>query len=85
MAIHGDLVCSQVITCATDVIFSALGASKAFETVLSDRSRLSLMESIRMPDWVYVLLKARIRISDSSWQTLLNFTQLGRTGVSLLI
>jgi hypothetical protein len=33
------------------------------------------ISAIWMPDWVYVLLKA--------WQTFLNLTQLGRTGVSL--
>ena len=83
MAVHGDPVSSKVITGATDIIFSTLGAKKAFETVLSERSRFLLMESIRVPEWVYVLLKVRIRISDSSWQTLLNLTQLGHTGVSL--
>ena len=83
MAVHGDPVSSKVITGATDIIFSTLGAKKAFETVLSERSRFLLMESIRVPEWVYVLLNVRIRISDSSWRTLLNLTQLGRTGVSL--
>lgn len=76
MTVNGDVICSQIITGATDVVFSGLGAKRAFETVFSERSRSLLMESIRMPEWVYLLLKVRIRVSDSSWQTLLNFTQL---------
>ena len=85
MAVHGDPFCSEVITGATDTVFSTLGARMALKTVLSEKSQSLLAESIRMADWVYVLLKVRIRISDSSWQTLLNLTQLGRTAVSLII
>ena len=36
-----------------------------------------------VPDWVLVYFKIKVRISDSTWQTVINFTKLGRTGVSL--
>ena len=82
MTVEGDTFCSEVLIGATDIVFSNLGAQRAMKKVLSTRSQSILVESIRMPDWVYLLLKVRIRISDAAWQTLLNLTQLGRTGVS---
>ena len=85
MTVNEDVICSQIITGATDVVFSGLGAKWAFETVHSKRSRLLVMESIRVPERVYLLLKVHVRKSDSSWKTLLNFTQLGCTGVSKLL
>lgn len=39
--------------------------------------------TMRVPDWVLVYFKIKVRISDSTWQTVINFTKLGRTGVSL--
>ncbi|XP_028403951.1 uncharacterized protein LOC114526542 [Dendronephthya gigantea] len=57
-----------------------LVAKKAFSLTLSEKSHSMLLESLHMQDWTYVLLKVRTKISDSAWQTLLNLTQLGRTG-----
>lgn len=76
---------SDILVGATDVVFQRLGAKKALDVVLLEESRSALITSIRMPDWVYLLLKIRMRISDFGWQTLLNLTQLGRTGVSNIL
>ena len=78
-------VASSILACSTDVVFSKLGAKKALNVVLSEESRSALVQSVRVPDWVYLLLKVRLRIADAAWQTLLNLTNLGRTGVSHLI
>ena len=78
---EGDLSYSDIVVGATDVTFSRLGAKKALSLTLSERSNSMLPEALRMPDWTYILLKVRTKISDSAWQTLLNLTQLGRTGV----
>lgn len=80
---HSEL--SSILACSTDVVFSKLGAKKALNVVLSEESRSALVQSVRVPDWVYLLLKVRLRIADAAWQTLLNLTNLGRTGVSHLI
>jgi hypothetical protein len=81
LASEGDRVYSDVVIGATDVIFSRLEAKAALDTTLSEQSQSILLKSIRMPDWTYLLLKVRTKISDSGWQTVLNLTQLGRTGV----
>ena len=54
---------SDIIAGATNVVFQRLGSKKALNVVLSEDSRLALIASISMPDWVYLLLKTRMRIS----------------------
>jgi len=36
---------------------------------------------LRVPDWVLLYFKLQVRLPDAAWQTLLNLTQLGRSGV----
>ena len=81
LASEGDRVYSDIVMGATDVIFSRLEAKAALDTTLSKQSQSILYQSIRMPHWIYLLLKVRTKISDAGWQTLLNLTQLGCTGV----
>lgn len=69
---------------ATGVMFYQLGAKNAITAVMSSECQSKLYASFRVPDWVYVLTKVRLRISDAGWQSLLNLTQLGRTGVSFI-
>mgnify|MGYP002804223576 CR=1 FL=1 len=69
---------------STDVLFSKLQPKKALKVILSEESQFALTSSIRVSDWMYLLLKIRLRISDAGWQTLLNLTHLGRTGVSIV-
>ena len=40
--------------------------------------------SIAVPDWQLLVCKLEARISDDGWQMLLNRTQLGKSGVSLV-
>lgn len=42
------------------------------------------LKSMRMPDWIYLLFKLKSRISDRSWQDLINLPRLGRTGVRII-
>ena len=59
------------------------GYSKARKQAITMKENKSnLVASIRVPDWVYLLAKVRMCISDAAWYTLLNLTQLGRTAVS---
>ena len=73
---------TNILQCSTNVLFSKLHPKKAVNVILSRESLSALISSIRVPDWTYLLLKIRLRISDAGWQTLLNLTHLGRTGVS---
>ena len=67
---------SDTLVGATNVMFQRLGAKKALDVVLLEESHSALITSIRMPDWVYLLLKIRMRISNFGWQTLLNLAQI---------
>ena len=73
---------TNILQCSTNVLFSKLHPKKAVNVILSQESLSALISSIRVPDWTYLLLKIRLRISYAGWQTLLNLTHLGRTGVS---
>ena len=73
---------TNILQCSTNVLFSKLHPKKAVNVILSQESLSALISSIRVPDWTYLLLKIRLRISDAEWQTLLNLTHLGRTGVN---
>ena len=37
----------------------------------------------RVPDWVQLYVKLKSKIPDAAWQTILNYLNLGRSGVSL--
>ena len=73
---------TNILQCSTNVLFSKLHPKKAVNVILSQECLSALISSIRVPDWTYLPLKIRLRISDAGWQTLLNLTHLGRTGVS---
>jgi hypothetical protein len=75
---------ADMLVGATDVMFNQLRAKNAMGAVLSPECKSKLYASFCVPDWVYVLTKVRLRISDAGWQSLLNLTQLGRTGVSFI-
>lgn len=67
--------------------------SSVMETVVKEKVAFSKLipedvweeklKSMRVPDWIYLLFKLKSRISDRSWQDLINLTRLGRTGVRI--
>ena len=73
---------ADIISVTTKTVFSRLGAMKAFDVIVPADCQDALVKTIRLPDWRYLLLKLKIRISDQAWQMLLNLTQLGRSMVS---
>lgn len=54
---------------------------QALETVLGDSS-VKFFQLPRVPDWTLLYFKLHSRVPDQAWQTLLNISKLGRTGVS---
>ncbi len=73
---------ADIIRTSTQIMFSRLGAKNAFDIVVPSQCQEALLDTIRLPDWRYLLLKLKLRLSDEGWQTLLNLTQLGRSLVS---
>ena len=67
---------ADIISGTTETIFSRLGAKKALDLIMPADCQDAFVETIRLTDWRYLLLKLMIRISDQAWQMLLNLTQL---------
>ena len=60
----------------------ATGSKQALAELLVPETYQGFLESIRVPDWVLLYFKLQAKLPDAAWQTLLNLTQLGRSGVS---
>lgn len=67
-----------------DLLIERKGTRKGFESVFTEGKWLEYFKDLRQPDWVLLYFKLQARITDDAWQTLLNITNLGRGGVSLL-
>jgi len=57
------------------------GVKKSVEELVGDDTLLKYVESLRVPDWKLVLFQAMARVSAKTWQSIINITGLGRTGV----
>lgn len=74
----------EIVMEVIDMMAKKRGIKSTFEELLNEETLEKYVTTMRVPDWVLVYFKIKARISDSTWQTGINFTNLGRTGVSLL-
>jgi len=51
------------------------------EEPVGNDALLKYVESLQVPDWRLVLFQAMARVSAKIWQSVINITGLGRTGV----
>lgn len=82
MCAFKDQQAQGIVMDAIDIVAQKKGVRQTFEELLSEETYDKYINSMRLPDWVLVYFKIKARISDSTWQTAINFTNLGRTGVS---
>ena len=73
---------SETLSEIVNLVMDAKGAKKGLEELLMPETCQRVVESMRVPDWVLLYFKLQARLPDAGWQTLLNLTQLGRSGVS---
>lgn len=45
----------------------------------------AFIDTMKVPDWVQLLVKLTVKMIDRSWKTMLNFLNLGRSGVNVII
>ena len=64
------------------IITKSKGSRNGLTELLSPQTLANVFQSMRVPDWVLLFLKLQTRLPDSAWQTLLNLTRLGKSGVS---
>ena len=51
--------------------------------MLRDEPNQQYLETLRVPDWIQLFVKLSTMIPNRSWQTFLNFLNIGHTGVSV--
>ena len=76
---------SGTISEVVNLVMEARGAKKGLTELLLPTTHQRLLESMRVPDWVLLYFKLQAKLPDAAWQTLLNLTQLGRSGVSFTL
>ena len=74
----------NTISEVVDLVMESSGSKKGLSELLSPETHARLFQSMRVPDWVLLYFKLQTRLPDSAWQTLLNLTRLGKSGVSYL-
>ena len=61
------------------------GVRRAFTTLLKENLYDEYVSTMRVPDWIQLYVKLATKLPNRSWQTLLNFLNIGRSGVSLIL
>ena len=69
---------------AVEIVAENKGLSSAVEFAFTQGVKQKQEAARRVPDWVQVYVKLETKLPDSGWQTILNFLNLGRSGVSFL-
>ena len=72
---------SEILNVAMD----AKGSKGGLSELLSPDTYQRIVDGMRVPDWVLLYFKLQAKIPDAAWQTLLNLTHLGRSGVCIHI
>lgn len=65
-----------------DIVIDKKGSKEGFESIFSNDKWISYFKTLRRPDWALLYFKIKAKLPDDAWQTMLNITNLGRTGVS---
>ena len=85
---HGSDEDSEFVKHTLSELFSHVmkekGAQSTILSLVNDEVTEELIKSMRVADWCLLYLKLSARIPDAAWQTLLNITHLGKSGVSLV-
>lgn len=80
---HHQLAKSAVLQ-AVEIVAENKGMKSALEFAFSPKIRQRQESAWRVPDWVQLYVKLEVKLPDNGWQTVLNFLNLGRSGVSFL-
>lgn len=67
---------------ALDIICSKHHSKEAFELLLSKELVSRRDKTLRVPDWVQLLVKLKTKLPDAAWQIILSYLNIGRSGVS---
>ena len=83
MCVFGDEDATAILNDVVEQVSVKKGVKRAVEDLVGEDTYVKYVESLRVPDWVLLYFKTKGRISGNTWQSVINITKLGRTGVSL--
>lgn len=79
-----DSFCGKNIVCDVfERVEQQHGVHKTCEELIPEELWQKRVDEMCVPDWLLLLCKLESRISDDGWQTILNRTRLGKSGVSM--
>lgn len=85
MCAFGDPEAKALVNEIVEEVAVKKGVKRSVEELVGDDTLLKYVESLRVPDWKLVLFQAMARVSAKTWQSVINITGLGRTGVRNLV
>ena len=77
-----DVEAKETLHKIVETVVGVRGVKRGIEAVLGDEVHQKLVRTMQVPDWVLLYFKLQARLPDQAWQTLLNLSMLGRSGVS---
>ena len=84
MCAFGDPEAKAVVHEIVEEVAVKRGVKRSVEELIGDDTLTKYVECLRVPDWKLVLFQAMARVSAKTWQSVINITGLGRSGVRCL-
>ena len=84
MCAFADPEAKAIVNDIVEEVAVKRGVKRSVEDLVGDDTMSKYMACLRVPDWKLVLFQAMARVSAKTWQSVINITGLGRTGVRCL-
>ncbi|CAH3163324.1 unnamed protein product, partial [Pocillopora meandrina] len=85
MCAFGDPEAKAIVNEIVEEMAVKRGVKRSVEELVGDDTMSKYVACLRVPDWKLVLFQAMARVSSKTWQSVINITGLGRTGVRCLV
>ena len=80
-----QLAVSSAVSEAVEIVALNKGLKAAADFAFTPEVQQKRQIAMRVPDWLQVYVKLETKLPDNGWQTILNFLNLGRSGVSYFL
>jgi len=68
----------DIVSEVLEVVLESNSTKKRLADILHQETYETIMQTMRVPDWVLLYFQIQARLPDRAWQNLLNFTPVGR-------
>ena len=79
---ENQLTVRSTISEALEIVAKIKGLPRALDLALTTELKQMQNAGMRVPDWIQLYVKLETKLPDDGWQSILNFLNLGRSGVS---